>query len=258
MMIRMKRAKHSKSDTRFVLLVAAVALAFIAGSGIQLSIFHPLYPELKIEASPPGYPPNGETWKIAVWQWNGSSGSSWVKSSNASVTLFLETGETRTILTGSDGEATVDYRPEFGTVRIEASKEGFPAAVWIPASRFVSLAIAMAFYTAFFALAGITVAVMRTFFKSKNQLPKTVRTLGYCASVTLVIFSFLAGRWFYRNLQAGATWGFNAAVFGPIVFEHLFIVLGLLACFILLYEIALWTFRHRRPRHSELEAKMVV
>lgn len=254
----MTKAKHSKSDTRFVLFVAAVALAFIVGSAIQLSLLPSPFPELKIEASPPGYPPNGETWKITVWQWNGSSGSSWVKSSNASVTLFLETGETRTILTGFGGEATVEYRPEFGTVRIEASKEGFPTAVWIPASRFVSLAMAMAFYTAFFALAGITVTVMRTYFKSENQLPKTVRFLGYCASVTLVIFSFLAGRWFYKNLQTGPTWGFNATVFGPIIFEHLFIVLGLLACFILLYEIALWTFRHRRPRHSDLEAKMVV
>ena len=255
MMIRMKRAKHSKSDMRFVLLVAAVVLAFIAGSGIPASILPPLYPELKIEASPPGYPPNGETWEIAVWERNGSS---WVKSSNASVTLFLETGETRTILTGSDGEAAVEYRPEFGTVRIEASKEGFPTVAWIPASRFVSLAIAMAFYTVFFALAGITVTSMRAFFKSESQLPKIVRIPGYCAGVTLVIFSFLAGRWFFKNLQTGPTWGFNDAVFGPITFEHLFIALGLLACLILLYEIALWTFRHRRPRHPDLEAKMVV
>jgi hypothetical protein len=243
---------------KFVLLVAAVVLAFIAGSGIQLSILPPPYPELKIEASPPGYPPNGETWKITVWAWNGSLGPNWVKSSNASVTLFLETGEIRTILTGPDGEAAVEFRPEFGTVRIEASKDGFPTVAWIPASRFVSLPIATAFYAGFFALAGITVTLIRTFFKSESQLPKIVRTPGYCAGVTLVIFSFLAGRWFYKNLQTGPTWGFNAAVFGPIVFEHLFIVLGLLACFILLYEIALWTFRHRRPRHSDLEAKMVV
>jgi hypothetical protein len=241
-----------------MLVLAAIVMAFIAGSSMLLSIAPPPFPELRIDVSPPGYPPSGESWKITVWEWNGSLGSTWLKASNASVTLFQETDETWTTLTGIDGEAVIQYRPEYGHVRFEASKSGFPSVDWSPAYRFISLEIVIASYTLFFALAGATVALLKSFFDHERSLQLFVRICGYGAGLTLVVLSFLEGTWFFRNLYTGATWGFNETVFGPIVFEHLFLVMGVLIILSVICGVHLWVLKGRKVKTTTHDNEMIV
>lgn len=212
-----------KMQKKFVLWLLFVSMAFLVGTGVMLSIVQ--RPQLKVEMSPPGYPPVGESWKITVWE-NEMSGSGWVKSSNASVILFTETNDTYIFSTDLKGLVEAEYRPEYGKVTIEVVKEGFRGTSWIPAYRFIDLSIVIAFYTIFIAVTGATIKVISGFFKFEKRLSNFTKFIGYTISAMQVVATFLASRWFWDNYQTGRTWGFNSVIWTPLEFEHLIFLSG--------------------------------
>lgn len=215
--------KHSKQLNKFALWLCSIILAFLAGTGILLSIVQPA--QLKMDVSPPGYPPLGEPWKITVWE-NSMEGSGWTKSSNVSVTVLTETGDSYILSTDIDGLLEIDYRPEYGKVKITAVKEGFQGVAWSPARRFIALSIVLAFYGVFIAISGVTGKIVYQFFKLEKGLSRSVRSIGYSVAVIQIVETFLVSEWFWNNYKTGPTWGFNSVILGPIEFQHFLLLFG--------------------------------
>jgi hypothetical protein len=252
--------KRLEIEKKFVYWLCALFFAFLAGTGILLSGVQ--LPQLKMEVSPPGYPPDGEFWNISIWEFKMFE-SGWIKCSNGTVILYSEAGERYIFYTDIEGTVKIEYRPEYGKVKIEAIKEGFQGAIWIPAHRFLNLNIVIAFYSIFVAVCGVTVKVVKRFFKLEKKLSALVKSIGYVVSITQIVLMFLATKWFWDNYKNSSTWGFSSVIWGPIEFEHLILLSVSLVAMLIAYMAAArarkeWHWSGVKEEWRYLECKISV
>ena len=248
--IRKWIGQHKILLTRIAILFIFFLLPFF--KPIPLSGVQP--PKLRIDAYPPGYPVEGQSWIVEVWV-SQENWLTWGRAPNATVIMHTSLQGDLTQTTNSKGEAIFMYTSSFGLVDFEARFNNLNC-LWTPQQRFVSNTTALLVVNIFGI--GTPTAFWSTVsvYHKRSRRDLIGKTLSWTLLILTVVGWSLCLLWFI-TWKLGSEWGFGNRIVSlsnvSLSFDpHLLLIIGgVFVCTFLIWIKAI-LFDNRKSRKEVL------
>ena len=211
-------------------------------------------PRLRINAYPPGYPVEGQSWTIEVWV-SQENWLTWKTVPNATVIMHTSLQGDLIKTTDSKGKAIFMYTSILGSVNFEAHFNNLDC-LWTPQQRFVSNTTTL-LVIGIFGIGSPTVfwSTVSVYRKRKKSDP-IGKILSWALLVLTVVGWLLCLIWF-NTWKLGTEWGFGDRIISvfnvSILFDpHLFVITVGVLTFTLLIWLKKILFNNRKSRKDIL------
>lgn len=241
--------QHKILIFRVLIIVVFFLLALI--KGIPLEGIQPT--QLKIDAYPPGYPVEGQTWTIEVWA-SQENRLTWKPVPNATVAMHTSLQGEFMKTTDDDGKAAFTYTSTLGSVDFEANFDNLSTA-WTPQEKFVSNDIAF-LVVGIFGIGSTSLFWQTAAIHFKHEKHDRIgQTLSGILVILTTVGFFLCFFWLH-TWRLGTEWGFGNQIMSlngfSITFDrHLFgIMIGAVITASLIWTkeiISRWKSRKKIP-----------